>query len=450
MILEPDAYYQVATILKPESFSDIDHKSVYLAIQALAADNMAIDMITVTSKCQQLGLNVSASKIMNLTSHVAGAGHIETHARIIKEQYIKRLIFESSVKFQQKLADPTVSMDEAIEELNETQDQINSLIHGNGVVKSFAQITPELIEEFKRRQEAHNEGKIHGVPSRIQLINVITGSYKGGSLFILAARPSMGKTAFALSEAFHIASLNIPVLFFSLEMMYKELVERYFVGYSEVNSYYMKNGTLNAQDWKKIDETVVKASQLPIYVDETSCAELSYIQNVSKIQKKKNGIQIIFVDYLQLVQVPSMRNNREQEISYISRSLKALSKQLDVPVVALSQLNRAVENRAGLEGKRPQLSDLRESGAIEQDADIVAFVHRDSYYDRDNLELKNQAEIIFRKNRGGELMDVPVWVSDNKVRWENPREEQDVSPSDLEFNESKQQLDIFQQEYNAK
>ena len=411
LMLENNAISDVMDIVRPESFYKPEHQKVFNAIVSLTEANNPVDILTVTAFLKQEGsldLVGGAYFVSQLTERVLSSANAEFHARIIQQKFIAReLIRVSGDIYHQAFEDTTDALD-LLDEANLTIADIGSAV-GTGVkTKSNQELALEVIADAERASQG---GEIVGLPSPIPEKDKITGGKENGKLYITAARPAMGKSSDALQEAYHIAVvLGLPVAFFSIEMPARQLMRRLISLRTGIDSKKLKNGDLSKEEWVIIHESVQAISDSPLeIIDDLS--DLMEIRRRCIQNKKKKGLRAIFIDYLQLVKHKESGRNREQEISEISRTLKEIAKMLDVPVTALSQLSRAVETRGGT--KRPMLSDLRESGSIEQDADIVVFLYRPEYYgieisEETNLPTEGLTEYIVAKNRDGSTGTVPM------------------------------------------
>ncbi|MDR0812091.1 MAG: replicative DNA helicase [Paludibacter sp.] len=408
LMLETDAYSKISETLNYRCFYKVTHQLIYIAITELAAKQEPIDMHTVTEqlrKNDKLEEAGGAYYITLLTAKVSSAAHLEYHSHIILQKYLARELIRVSTNITQKAYDDKADVDDLMQE---AESEIFKVSQQN-LKKEVMQINP-LIEEARRMMllASQNEGRTSGVPTGFHSIDKVTAGWQKTDLIIVAARPAMGKTAFVLSMAKNMAvDYNRPVALFSLEMSNIQLVNRLIMNVCEIEGEKIKKGELNTFEWEKFDKRVNQLMGAPIYVDDTPSLSVSELRSKARRLVKERKIECIIIDYLQLMNGSGLNfYSREQEVSMISRSLKALAKELDLPIIALSQLNRGVEGRTGIEGKRPQLSDLRESGAIEQDADIVCFIHRPEYYglteDKNtNESLVGIAEFIIAKHRNG-------------------------------------------------
>ncbi|MBA7534994.1 Replicative DNA helicase [subsurface metagenome] len=410
IMLEKDAVISVLDILKPESFYKEANQKIFNAIVDLTSKEKPIDILTVTEelrarkKLEEVG---GPFYIAQLTSRVASAAHIEYHARIVAQKYIQRELIRISSEIQNKAFDESIDVDDL---LDFSETELFNIAEGN-IKKETAKVNVLIQQAIHQIEEASKrKDSLSGVPSGYTKLDRLTLGWQKSDLIVIASRPSMGKTALALSMARNITvEHNKPVAIFSLEMSSIQLVTRLIVSETELPSNRIRNGNLDENEWKQLDSKIKSLVEAPLYIDDTPAISIFELRAKCRRLKLQHKVELIIVDYLQLMTGPSdVKGNREQEVSNISRSLKAISKELDVPIIALSQLNRSVEMRSG--SKRPQLSDLRESGAIEQDADMVIFIYRPERYgileDEDGNSLVGFAEIILAKHRNGPVGDV--------------------------------------------
>ena len=412
LMLEKDAYSIVSEILKSECFYEKAHELIYAAIVDLAVQQLPIDMMTVTEQLRKRGdLDQVGGPyyIAQLTSKVASSAHIEYHARIIAQKYLARELISFSSQIQSKAFDETTDVDDLMQEAEGKLFEISQ----RNVKKDVTQINPIIKEALKMLENAANQKEgLSGLRTGFDGLDKITSGWQNSDLVIIAARPAMGKTAFVLSMAKNMAvNFNTPVALFSLEMSNVQLVNRLIVNVCEIPGEKIKSGRLERYEWEQMDYKIKELYDAPIYIDDTPSLSVFELRTKARRLVREHDIKCIIIDYLQLMNASGMSfGSREQEVSMISRSLKGLAKELNIPIIALSQLNRGVENRQGAEGKRPQLADLRESGAIEQDADMVCFIHRPEYYkiteDERGNSLVGLAEIIIAKHRNGATGDV--------------------------------------------
>jgi replicative DNA helicase len=421
IMLEKDAVIAVLDILQPASFYKETHQKIYRAIVDLSSNQKPIDILTVTEELRsrkELEEVGGPFYITQLTSRVASAAHIEYHARIVAQKFIQRELIRVSTDIQNRAYDDSIDVDDL---LDMSEQELFEIAEGNikretARINVLMQMAIEQIEEASKREDS-----LSGVPSGYTRLDRITSGWQKSDLIIVAARPSMGKTAFALSMARNIAvEHNKPVAVFSLEMSSLQLVNRLIVSETELPSNRIRNGNLDEKEWKQLDAKIKSLVEAPLFIDDTPAISIFELRAKCRRLKLQYHVELIIVDYLQLMSGPvEARGNREQEVSNISRSLKAIAKELNVPIIALSQLNRSVEMRSG--SKRPQLSDLRESGAIEQDADMVIFIHRPEKYgiteDEDGNSTVGLAEIIVAKHRNGPVGDIQLRFRDETAKF---------------------------------
>jgi replicative DNA helicase len=405
LMLDKDALPVVMDILRADSFYKEAHQVIYKAMLRLFEKSQPIDLLTVTEEVKKDGaLEMIGGPyyIVELTNRVASAANIEYHARIIAQKHIQReLIRVSTETIRDSYEDTT----DVFDLLDKAEQNLFHITEQN-LNRSYEGMSTLLSKALKQLEElAGKENGLTGVPTGFVELDRLTSGWQPSDLIIVAARPGMGKTSFTLALARNAAlDFGKPVAFFSLEMSNLQLVQRLISLESEISGSKLRNGKLEDYEWQQLHSSIEKMSDMKIFIDDTPGINIFELRAKCRRLKMQHDIQMIIIDYLQLMTGGGEnKGNREQEISMISRSLKGLAKELSVPVIALSQLSRAVETRGG--AKRPQLSDLRESGAIEQDADIVSFIYRPEYYqileDEEGNSLKNVAEIIVAKHRNG-------------------------------------------------
>lgn len=400
-------------LLLPEVFYDPRHQEIYKAIMKLFGDNKPIDIMTVIQELkrqEKLQMAGGDGYIIDLTTAVGSSAHIEYHARVILEKYIlRRLINVSAGVIDNSYKEST----DVFELLDRAEQEFFDITNGT-IKKGFdtaSTLVSEAIEKIKALKD--KEG-LSGVPSGFKMLDKETGGWQNSDLIIIAARPGMGKTAFILSMARNIAvEHQVPIAVFSLEMASVQLITRMISSETGISSEKLRKGQMSDEEWQRLFNNVAALENAPLFIDETPALSIFDFRAKARRLVMQHGVKIIMVDYLQLMTANVGKGgNREQEISTISRSLKAIAKELNIPIIALSQLSRSVEARTN---KRPQLSDLRESGAIEQDADIVSFIFRPEYYKIDvwdndeegaQTSTTNQAEIILAKHRNGATGEV--------------------------------------------
>ncbi|MCB0521225.1 MAG: replicative DNA helicase [Lewinellaceae bacterium] len=424
LMLDKDALPIVLDILRPESFYTEAHQLIYRAILKLFEKSHPVDLLTVTEELKKSGDLESIGNgyyLVELTSRVASSANIEFHARIVAQKHIQRELIKVSTQIIRDAYEDTTDvftlLDDAEKGLfNVTQNNLSRQYESMG---ELASKTLKILEELKNKKDG-----LTGVPTGFTNLDRLTSGWQPSDLIIVAARPGMGKTSFTLSLARNAAiDFQKPVALFSLEMASTQLVQRLISMESEISATKLRSGKLEEYEWQQLHTTIERMSEVPIFIDDTPGINIFELRAKCRRLKMQHDIQMIIIDYLQLMSggMEGNRNggNREQEISSISRALKGLAKELNVPIIALSQLSRAVEVRGG--SKRPQLSDLRESGAIEQDADIVTFIYRPEYYqileDETGQSLKGIAEIIIAKHRNGALDTVKLRFTDQFAKF---------------------------------
>lgn len=429
LLIEQDAYSKVSELLKAASFYEHRHQLIYQAITTLAIQQKPIDILTVTEHLRTTGELEEAGGpfyITQLSGKVVSSAHIEFHARIIAQKQLARELITYASTIQGKAFDETQDIADLMQE---AEGKLFELSQQN-MKKDYTQINPVIDEalEMLKKAAARTDG-MSGLPSGFHKLDKMTSGWQNSDLIIIAARPAMGKTAFVLSMARNIAvNSRMPVAMFSLEMSNVQLVNRMIVNVCEIPGEKIKNGQLNPHEWAHLDYKLQTLYDAPLYVDDTPSLSVFELRTKARRLVREHGVKLIIIDYLQLMNASGMSyGSRQEEVSTISRSLKGLAKELNIPIIALSQLNRSVEKRDGEDGKRPQLSDLRESGAIEQDADMVCFIHRPEYYkiytDEKGRDLHGMAEIIIAKHRNGAVGDVLLRFRNEFARFQNPDED---------------------------
>ena len=409
MLTDKDAVISAIEVLKEEDFYRTDNRAIYEAILNLYNRAEPVDIITVKAELESLGKFEQVGGLEYLASlpdKVPTTANATKYIKIVEEKSILRNLIKTANEIIELGYDPT----EDVSDIMEGAEKKIFNIMQNKDKKSYAVIKDVLVDSFTQLEELYNRKQhITGVPSGFTELDYKTAGFHSSDLVLIAARPAMGKTAFALNIATNVAvRANVPVAIFSLEMSKEQLVNRILCSEAMVDSNKVRTGKLEEDDWTKLAGSIGPLSEAEIYIDDTPGISITEIRAKCRKLKLEKNIGMVVIDYLQLVQGSNKRNgSREQEISEISRSLKILAKEIGVPVIALSQLSRAAEQRPD---HRPMLSDLRESGAIEQDADIVMFLYRDDYYNPDS-EKKDIAEVIIAKHRGGSLGTVDLlWL----------------------------------------
>ena len=460
LLLEKDAYALISDILTPESFYDVRNQKVFSAIRTLNLAQSPLDLLTVA---EQLRVDGNFEEVggpaylASLTQNIVSSSHIEYHARVIAQKATARELIAYSANVQDKAFDPTQDIDELMQEAEGSLFKLSQ----KKLKKDYQQIDPVISEAYEMlHKAAERTDGMSGIASGFHELDRMTSGWQNSDLVILAARPAMGKTAFALSMAKNIAvDQNIPVAMFSLEMSNVQLINRVIVNTCEIKGEKIKSGQLEAYEWAQLDNKIKDLIGKPMFVDDTPSLSVFELRTKARRLVKEHGVKLIMIDYLQLMNASGMSfGSRQEEVSTISRSLKGLAKELNIPILALSQLNRGVENRPGgentLDSKRPQLSDLRESGAIEQDADMVIFIHRPEYYhlykDENGNDLKGKAVIIIAKHRNGAVGDVLLTFKGQYARFENPNDEASVPLPGEEFNSISQvNIDSMTEDYTS-
>ena len=428
LMIDKDAFSMVSELLIPETFYEPRNQKIYDAIRTLNMNENPVDVATVINQLQKNGVleNVGGpAYVVELSSHVASSAHIEYHAHILAQKYLARQLISFSSRIETKAFDETVDIDELMQEAEGNLFEISQ----KNMKQDYTQIDPVIQQAVEILQNAsQNSGGLTGIPTGYTKLDEMTSGWQKSDLVIIAGRPAMGKTSFALSVAKNIAvDYHEPIAFFSLEMNNVQLVNRLISNTCEIAGNKILNGQLTPDEWERLDKNLRKLTGTPLYIDDTPGLSVFELRTKARRLVREKGVKIIMIDYLQLMNANGMKfGSRQEEVSTISRSLKGLAKELDIPILALSQLNRTVENREGLEGKRPQLSDLRESGAIEQDADMVLFVHRPEYYhiftDEKGNDLHGMAQIIIAKHRKGATGDVLLTFRGEFTRFQNPED----------------------------
>jgi len=412
MMIDKKGVDEVIDILSPDSFYKDAHKHIFEAIFKLFENSEPIDLLTVSSqlkKDEKLDLIGGDFYLISLTQRVSSSAHIEFHARIILQKYIQRSLIKISNEIIEEAYDETRDV---FDLLDTAEAKLYEVTQGN-VKKSTESAQSLVIQAKKKIEEMSNKEGMSGVPSGFDKLDKLTSGWQPSDLIIVAARPGMGKTALTLTMARNIAvNSNIPVAFFSLEMSSVQLITRLISSETGLSSEKLRTGKLEKHEWEQLNVKVKTLEKAPLFIDDTPSLSIFDLRAKARRLASQFGIKMIMIDYLQLMTAGGSQKggNREQEISMISRNLKALAKELSIPVIALSQLSRAVETRGG--SKRPLLSDLRESGAIEQDADIVSFIYRPEYYkidewdDEERSPTEGQGEFIVAKHRNGGLENI--------------------------------------------
>ena len=398
MLMDHDAIVGAMEILRGEEFYRNNHKVIFEAIVELFNKEEAVDIITVKNRIEAKGYVDQTSDLTYLSELLASVVtsiHVKNHAKIVRDKAILRRLISSSQKIMGLSYEGKSEIDDI---LNVAETEIFNIAQ-NRSTEEYVKLKDILVEAFEKIEDIyHNKGKLTGTPTGFIDIDHRTAGLQPSDFILIAARPAMGKTTLALNIAQNAAiKYKVPIAIFSLEMSKEQLISRLIASEAMIDLQKLRTGTLEQEDWIKIARSMAPLSEAPIYIDDTPGISISELRAKCRRLKLEKNIGLVVIDYLQLMSGSGKLESRQQEISTISRSLKSIAREINAPIVALSQLSRACEARTD---HRPMLSDLRESGAIEQDADVVMFIYRDEYYNPDS-EKKGQAEIIIAKQRNG-------------------------------------------------
>ncbi len=395
LINEAEMMTQIVSILEPEHFSDPTNVAIYRVMQDMYDANEQIDFYTVVNRCKTVEA-LKQSKIAVLlsgyTQKVGSGAHAMKHALIVKEHYIRRKMIEASLRISGMASDQGTDLVEALDTFSQLADQCNDVAAGGTTAKPVAKIVETALKHAENRCSLRQSGQFPGIPTGLSELDRLTGGWHSSQLIVIAARPAMGKTAFMLHLAKSAALFGMPVCIYSLEMADVSLADRLLLSETSIDPDRFRRGELESNEWKQLEEASAILQGLPIYIDDNPTVSMRYIKVRSKLMQKRGKCGMVIIDYLQLADTATDRknSNREQEIANASRQAKIIAKELGVPVILLSQLSRRVEERVD---KMPLLSDLRESGAIEQDADVVGFIYRPAYYKQETIKTLSQGEI---------------------------------------------------------
>jgi replicative DNA helicase len=433
ILIDSDAIVRIADTIDVVDFYDERHQRIYEAIKKLYEKHSPIDILTLSNQLKEdsfLDVVGGAAYLTELTNYVPTAAHVEHYAEIVSQKAIRRRLIKASQDITGLGFDETKSVQDLIEEAETELFKVSQ----KHIKQDIASIEDILAESFERLDELHKDkGKIRGVPTGFRDLDNILAGLQRSDLIILAARPSMGKTALTLNLAHNIATKSEqPVLIFALEMSKEQLVDRMLSMESGVDAWNIRTGNLSDADFEKIGQAMGTLSEAPIYIDDSPGITVSDLRTKARREQHQRQLGAIMVDYLQLMSGGARfggSENRVQEISEISRGLKAIARELNVPVIALSQLSRSVESRSP---QIPQLADLRESGSIEQDADVVAFIYREDYYNPDT-DRKNITDILIKKHRNGPTGNVELYFDKERQRFKSLDKRQ--ASSNVPFNE---------------
>ena len=424
LLIEPNCIDEAMDELSSKCFYGEKHRMIFEAMSSLVNEHVALDILSVSQKLQANG-NLEAVggsvALVQLSQKIGAAAHIEYYIRILKQKCIQRELITASYEILKSSYDESVNVDELVDS---AQSKVYAAVQNNVKkdVQEIGKVINDALDDLQKRQETSGYS---GVPSGFPSVDNITLGWQPSDLIILAARPSVGKTAFVVNVARNAAvDFNMPVAIFSLEMPAKQLANRMMVSETGLSADKIKGGVkLQDWEWQQLDIQLKRLTKAPIYIDDTPSLPVMEFRSKVKRLVKQKGVRLVVVDYLQLMQGPAeLRGMREQEVAAISRTLKATAKEMDVPIIALSQLSRQSENRQG-SNRRPQLSDLRESGSIEQDADMVIFIHRYDYQGlSDNPDDVGRTQIIIAKHRNGSIADIDMRFRADEVRFVDEHE----------------------------
>jgi replicative DNA helicase len=415
ILLDKDAIVKIADIIDASDFYKDAHGKIYKSMVDLYEHREPIDVVTLTNKLEEqklLDKIGGGSYVATLASSVPSAANILYYAKIVAEKAVLRRLISASGEISELAFNEKEEIPKILDKAEQTIFQVSQ----KHTKESFIAIKDILTDSFDRLDELHrNKDKIRGVPTGFRDLDGLLAGLQPSDLIILAARPSMGKSSLAINIAQNIAvKEGIPVAIFSLEMSKEQLVDRLLCSEANIDSWKLRNANLNDNEFQRIGEAMASLSEAPLFFDDTAGINVMEMRTKARRLQSEHGLGLIVIDYLQLMQGNS-NNSRVEEVSEISRALKGLARELNVPVIALSQLSRAVENRPS---RIPQLADLRESGSIEQDADVVIFIYREDYYEKET-EKKNIAEILVRKHRNGPVGSVELYFKPEQMLFSN-------------------------------
>jgi replicative DNA helicase len=428
MLIDNECIGKVVEILSSFSFYRTAHQKIFSAATLLFEKNDPVDLITLSEELKRQNLLEELGGtyyLTTLTETIASSANVEHHARIVQEKYLLRKLIEEAAGIAKDCYD---AQEDVFHIIDRSEQRIFGLSEKR-LRRTFQHISPIMHEAFETIEKFHErKGTVTGIPTGYEKLDELTSGFQDGELIIVAGRPSMGKTAFSLNVARNMAvDEKKPVGIFSLEMSKRQLALRLLCAEARVDAHGVRTGRLADEEWQKLSMCVGVLTEAPIFIDDTPGMGVLELRAKARRLKKEKDVGLIIIDYMQLMEGPQRAESRQHEISMISRSLKGLAKELDIPVVALSQLSRAVEARGG--EKRPMLSDLRESGAIEQDADVVLFIYRPEFYGIKRSDqgdsMEGKAEVIIGKQRNGPVGTVHLNFVKRWARFENPAFEQE-------------------------
>ena len=417
VLVENEAFNKILEYITQEDFYREAHRKIFLGMVELFNKNEPVDLITLTEvlkKRNHLEDVGGAAYLASLVDNITTASNISYYAKIVREKSVIRKLITTATEIVTSGYEDSKDVEDLLDEAEKSIFEIT----GRQIKPSFLDLKSVLKESMKTIERLYERKEfVTGVPTGFGEFDRLTAGLQPADLIVVAGRPSMGKTAFCLNIAQYAAiEANIPVAIFSLEMSKEQIALRMICSEGRVDAHRLRRGFLDKEDWKKLITAIDVLSQAPIFIDDTPALTALEMRAKARRLKAEHNLGLLIVDYLQLMRGRGSSDNREQEISDISRSLKALAKELNLPIVALSQLNRRVEDRPN---KRPQLADLRESGAIEQDADVIAFIYREELYNRSDEDVKGIAEILVGKQRNGPTGDIKLTFVDKYTRFEN-------------------------------
>ena len=422
ILIDRDALLEVAEILLSDDFYREAHQNIYQEVMSLSNKGEPIDLVTVCATLENKSLldkAGGAAYLASLASMTPTSAHAAYYANIVKEKSLLRRLIRAATNIVGK----SYGYVENVEEFLDQMEQSIFEVARSRESKGFVHLQQALEKTFEKLENLYErKSGVTGIPTGFLDLDNLTSGLQPSDLVIIAARPGMGKTTLALNMASHIAvDKGLPVAFFSLEMSQDQLAQRLLCSFAEIDAHRLRQGFLSTEHWSRITEAVGPLSEAPFYIDDTGSISVMEIRARARRLKMENGLAAVFIDYLQLMRSQEKSENRQQEISFISRSLKALAKELDCPVITLSQLSRAVEQRTD---KRPTLSDLLESGGIEANADLVVFIYREDYYEKES-ENKSLTEIILAKQRNGPTGKIDLYFRDNFNKFVNVDRQQE-------------------------
>jgi replicative DNA helicase len=413
LLIDKEAITVVSEIIKPDNFYSDINRTIYEAMVSLWDERKPIDLLTLTSVLKtkkQIDMVGGATFLSSLANVVPTAANVEHYANIVRERYVRRSMISLGAHMTNIAFDEEKPASEIIDEVEQSIFRVSQ----EHIQQGFIHIKETLAESFDRLDELHKSGgRLRGVETGFTDIDNLLSGMQPSNLLILAARPGTGKTAFIINSSMYAASQKNPVAIFSLEMSKEELVDRLLVCKSEIDAWKLKTGRLNEQDFEKLSLAMGELAEYPIFIDDTPGISVAEIRTKARRLHLEHGLKMIVVDYLQLANAGKRFENRNQEVSYISQSMKNLARELRIPVLGLSQLSRAVEQRGG--DKKPQLSDLRESGAIEQDADVVMFL----YSPDEEMTTQRIIRVLVAKHRNGATGEKELLFRGDKMKFYN-------------------------------